>query len=249
MTRRGFRTLLAVLCSVAALCAGVFALQARETPTARVSFLEGSAEVQRSVAGLWSPLALGALLDAGCAVRTGAGAKLELTLPDGSLLRVAAGSVVQLASLLTSETGAPKELRFKVTAGKLWATVSKALDGGRTFEVQTGNAVAGVRGTVFRVDVAEDAATIVKVYSGAVAVNNTPVYARQPEPGGGRVEVPGPQQVTKKQWEELVAKAMQEVRVAADGAMKMADFTAESEKEDAWTQWNQERDRAAAVKE
>ena len=56
---------------------------------------------------------------------------------------------------------------------KAWAKVSKMVGSEARFEVKTENAVAGVRGTVFRVNVEEDAATVVKVYEGAVVVQQS----------------------------------------------------------------------------
>jgi len=113
-----------------------------------------------------------------------------------------------------------------------------------TFEVETENAVAGVRGTAFRVNRGTDRATVVKVYAGAVAVANPNVPQAQHKPGE-RVRVDGPKAVTQKQWEQVVLQQMQAVRVSATGEMEQYAFTAQEEAADAWVLWNQERDAAA----
>jgi hypothetical protein len=129
--------------------------------------------------------------------------------------------------------------------------------------METSNAVAGVRGTTFRIDAKRDKSTVVRVYTGAVAVSNAPIYAKPGKvkktgkfqmpkqgvkPGGpGRVEVAGPHEVTKKEWEEFVAKAMQEVRVAADGKIgEPVAFDAQADAADEWVSWNKSRDKQMA---
>ncbi len=221
-------------------------VNAGAAPTATASFMQGTVEAQAAGKTDWKPIAKGDKLGADYCVRTGKDSKLELTLPDGSLLRVAASSQVRLKSLIKGEGKTKRNMNFKVTTGKIWANVNKLVGQDDSFQVNTENAVAGVRGTVFRVDLMEDQATVIKVYSGAVAVSNAPIYQRKADAKGDRVQVPGPQQVTKKKWEELVAKAMKEVRVAADGAMSMNDFTLASDQDD-WVKWNQDRDKLAAL--
>ncbi|RJO68637.1 MAG: hypothetical protein C4523_07055 [Myxococcales bacterium] len=223
---------------LAALGGALFAETA--PPKATVSLLEGQAQARQGATGDWKPVAQGDAFSAEWVVRTEKGSRLELKLPDGSVLRVAPDSRIQLKSLLATGEKDKPGMSFKVEAGKIWANVSKALGSDRKFEVATDSAVAGVRGTVFRVDVLEDAATIVRVYAGAVAVTNAPIFERKPEPKGDRVQVPGPREVTKKEFEELVAKAMQEVRVSADGKLTMSAFTAGDQ--DDWVRWNQTRD-------
>ena len=68
------------------------------------------------------------------------------------------------------------------------------------------------------------------------------------KPGGpGRREVAGPQEVTKKEWEEFVAKAMQEVRVAANGQIAApVAFDAQADAADEWVAWNKSRDKQMA---
>src|SRR5690606_10056756 len=96
--------------------------------------------------------------------------------------------------------------------GSLWTKVKKAVGGGK-FEVSTERAVAGVRGTIFRIDA--DAlvkaargkgrrASIVRVVEGSVAVKPSAAIARtikKAAPKGPRVEVAGPKEVSVDEWE------------------------------------------------
>ncbi len=223
---------------------------AAETSSATLSLIEGKVLIKENRNAEWKDATLGAELGAEYHLKTEKGARAEIKLPDGSIIRIAPESQIRMKSLIFP-AGSKKDERdfnMKLEAGKIWANVSKALGGEAKFKVETGNATAGVRGTVFQVGAvgtAADIATVVKVYSGAVAVvGNAPQYQRKGDEKTDRVQVPGPQQVTKEKWEELVAQAMQQVKVAADGSMSLAGFAMEDETKDEWTAWNLEKDKA-----
>jgi hypothetical protein len=145
----------------------------------------------------------------------------------------------------------------RLLVGDMWAKVAKAVGGESRFEVQTANAVAGVRGTTFRVDAREDRSVVVKVYAGTVAVAGggpiprpahggeaEPAPAPAPEKGKkpGRVRVAGPKEVTREQWERIVG-AMMQVKVAADGTPAQPEpFQLADAARDEFEAWNRERD-------
>jgi hypothetical protein len=109
--------------------------------------------------------------------------------------------------------------------------------------VRTANAVAGVRGPTFRVDAAQDASVVVKVYGGAVAVAAGPVpRPAQGSPGPERRQVDGPSEVTREQWERIVTSMMQ-VRVSAAGVPAEPEaFALAGAGKDDWEAWNRKRD-------
>jgi len=222
-------------------------LAAASGPSATVKLLEGKATFQVGGKGEWKALAEGATLSANTIVKTDKSSRIELLLPDGSILRLAPNARVDLKSLVAGGSDSENKASFKLTTGKLWANVSKAVGNERKFEVATGNAVAGVRGTIFRVDTLENEASLVRVYAGSVAVNSTKAPRPSTDPKAGRHEVAGPKEVSLKEYEEKLAKAMQEVRVASDGAMKLAEFAPDSEANDSWVAWNMERDKVAGI--
>ncbi len=208
-----------------------------------VSAIDGKVFKAAKKSGPWKELKQGSELSVDDYLKTEKDAKVELSLPDESKLRIAENSLVKMKSLMV---GAGKKLEVDLEGGKVWAKVKKAVGGEEKFEVKTENAVAGVRGTIFRVDYREDKATVVKVYSGAVAVNNKPSYAKVEDiKSGKKTQVAGPKQISKKEWEEKIAKDLQAITVLADGSMeKPVEFAEADEKEDPWVKWNKELDSA-----
>jgi ferric-dicitrate binding protein FerR (iron transport regulator) len=132
----------------------------------RLTRLEGAATVAPAAGGEPRPLAVGAVLREGDRVATGPGARLEIAFGSGSVVRL--GESTQ-AELRAAPVGGG-QLRLKLAVGNLWARVTKLLVGER-FEVETENAVAGVRGTEFRVESAgASGEDLIRVYEGRVRV-------------------------------------------------------------------------------
>ncbi len=147
-----------------------------------------------------------------------------------------------------------RDIKVEVAIGKTWANVRKVYGSKKTFEVASANAVAGVRDTIWRMNVAPDQATMIRVYEGTVEVYNPfvkPDY--KPEEGGFRVprEVKGPQEVpppykevSKEEWEEIVLTQMMQVVIPAVGKPeKPTSFQTEEDQREEWVRWNQRRDR------
>lgn len=251
---------------VAALVALVLAMTfavsdaAPKAAAGKITYLKGTVEAFSG--GAWAKLKKGDSVFGGQMVRTQKKSRVEIVLVDKSIIRLGSNSKVQLKEALFSKDAT--KFSAKMFRGKAYAMASKLVGGDSKFEVTTSNAVAGVRGTTFRIDAKRDKSTVVRVYTGAVAVSNAPIYSKPGKlkktegkfqmpkkgvkPGGpGRVEVAGPQEVTKKEWEEFVAKAMQEVRVAANGELsEPVAFDAEADAADEWVAWNKSRDKEAS---
>jgi hypothetical protein len=210
------------------------------SPAAVVSYMVGEAKRQHD--GQWAELAVKAPVAEGDRIETGKGAKLELTLADKSVLRLDGATVFTLKTV-SVESGT--QVSGKIFLGRIWAKVASVLGGSSHFDIETQNAVAGVRGTTFRIDAHRDESSLVRVYAGAVAVATRAVpsahHAGKP---GERQEVPGPTEVTKKQYEKLLA-AMMQVKVSANGELSEPEkFTAADDQKDSWVVFNQQRDEA-----
>jgi len=186
----------------------------------QVTALEGKA-VRVPKAGGEQALAVGVPVELEDTVRTAADSSLKLALTDGTALALGPDSelVFDVAEFAGQERGA---FSARLVLGQFWAKVKKAAAGSTSrFEVKAGRAVAGVRGTIFRVDATPLVAgsrppkireTLVRVLEGKVGVDAEIRKAKgQPTPAPGpRHEVPGPTEVTADEWEkrfvELQAK-------------------------------------------
>jgi predicted ribosomally synthesized peptide with SipW-like signal peptide len=93
--------------------------------------------------------------------------RVALVLKDGSIIRLEAGSTVEVAQLEYAGKTI-KQAVFKLTVGKLWAK-PKPISAIGNFEVQTPSVVAAVRGTSFNTEYLQKASAIY-VYRHRVAV-------------------------------------------------------------------------------
>ena len=227
-----------VLCGVAFLAAaliGAERLSAAST-TAQVSALEGKASRARN--GPPAALSIGAAVGQGDTISTEPESRLELKFSDASIIRIGSKAKLQLTEAHFGGGPTKRKLTAKLFFGNLWAKVTSAIQGDAKFAVETENAVAGVRGTVFRVDARDDKSVLVSVYDGAVAVAKPGAAAAKP---GERHEVDGPQEISRDTWEKIVGAQMQ-VLISADGTPgEPTALTPDSD--DAFAKWNEERDK------
>jgi hypothetical protein len=231
--------LLAALAGAALLAAATRA--APPAPAGRVTFVAGDAT--RAAGGKTEKLAVGSAVHAGDVLETARRTRLEVRLADQSVIRLGPVSRATVDTAAFGKTAEERKVSAKLLVGQVWANVAKAVGGESRFEVHTENAVAGVRGTTFRVDAATDKSVVVKVYSGTVAV----AQGAFPRPGHAkgkpeRHQVPGPQEVSREQWEKIVTSMMQ-VRVSAAGVPSEPEaFALAAAGADEWEEWNRSRD-------
>ncbi len=210
-------------------------------PAAKVSFLEGKAD--REANGATSPLADADPLGEGDTVITQEASRLEIKFVDESMLRVGPSAKLTLTAAHFGRRPEERKMTARLLFGKVWAKVTSIFSKDATFAVETENAVAGVRGTTFRVDANTDKSVLVRVYAGAVAVAKPTIYATGTP--GERHEVQGPDEVSRDQWEHLVGRQM-EISIAADGTPSPPkQFDPKAEQDDDWVKWNERRDQAA----
>lgn len=218
----------------------------------KVTFVKG--DVQAGTAPTFARVKRNQELAAGATVKTGDGARAELTFPDGSVVRVGPNAELKIEG--AAFDGKSKEVKVEATlvGGQAWAKVAKLVGDESQFNLKTNNAVAGVRGTVFRVNVDRDEATVVKVYNGAVAVAAPLIAsgdATASNPTGPinseRKPIAAPfTEVSKKDFEHILGKMMS-IRIPKGGAVSAAapvSFTPEedSKEEPEWVRWNSDRD-------
>jgi hypothetical protein len=231
----------------------VAALSAAAAPAGTIEKLIGTADVYPAGGKAWKPAQTGQKLFAKDNCRTGAQSTLEIRWANGGIMRV--GEKSNLTISHRPDTSAIS--CAKVMSGRVWATMKKISGTGQQFSLESPTAVAGIRGTVFRMDVGDDTGTDVAVYEGKVAVGPgaalkkadsaavTDTSARHEVQGPGEVE--GPKEVTLREWLTIVAG--QQIRVERSGVFKTWQFDQSKDSTDTWVKYNLERDSAMDAEE
>lgn len=236
-----------VISGVALVCAHVPGASAEDQAIA--TFVDGKAHVYQAGSQAGTPLKKNDYIAKNQEVRVGARSRVELKFPDGTVMRFAEGSVVKMEDLSFDPKTRNKKVKVDMGGGKLWANVRKLITSDSKVEVKTLNAVAGVRGTVYRVNVDDDNSAMVKVYDGSVYVDGKQQATGRQAPAGPPVQVSGPHEVappyhevTMEEW-HVIVKSFQQVTISPQGvASKPQDFDVRQDMDD-WVRWNQERDR------
>jgi hypothetical protein len=183
-------------------------------------------------------------------VRVGERSRVELLFPDGTVMRLAEKTRLNLGKIAFDKKTDGKNVDVTLGSGKLWAKVKKLVTPDSSVEVKTANAVAGVRGTVYRVNVNDDKSAMVKVYDGSVYVANPPIDTTTqtdkmsaPVPVAGPHEIAAPvHEVSMEEW-HVIVKSFQQVTISPQGvASQPQDFDPKTDS-DEWVRWNQERDK------
>lgn len=137
---------------------------------AAVSDLQGDVKLRPSGGDAYYPLADTRYVKAGDVIRTGEGV-VTLNWVDGTRIKVGPASQLKvLKCQFNSATSASLNL-FHLDVGRVWVRVLKTLSARSKFEIATPTATAGVRGTIFAVEVDSRGATEVNVLEGQVAVH------------------------------------------------------------------------------
>jgi hypothetical protein len=167
------RTICRAALVVAAAIAWAAPAAAQAPGGAEVLLARPPAEVTSQGQTAARPLAKGARLAPGDRVRTGKDGAVELKLGDGSLVRLAELSDLEIERLDVDASGAPTTSRFNLAAGQARAWVARqvvarvsAAQG--DFRIRTPTAVAAVRQTDFAVLHDPDAVTRIYTFAGGV---------------------------------------------------------------------------------
>jgi len=210
----------------------------------RIGYLDGTVRVLPKGTQAWRALNLKDTLQGGDEVTVGRKSRLELILTDQSRLRFADDTRFTILQAGDENT---QDVKVHLAVGRTWANVSKSLGIKRKFEIACDNAIAGVRGTIYRMNVDQDASALVRVYDGEIAVSGatkpleTPKAIGPPTKIAGPKKIAGPTKVTMEEW-TVIIRSMQQISIGADGAAsKPREFT-EQEDRDEWVDWNKARD-------
>ena len=201
----------------------------------KASIVEGYVTVQQGQASA-QPLQQGAPLHEGDVVQTGVASRAEISMSDGSTLRL--GEKTRLELRVAPPTG--RAFAARLWLGTLWARVHKLLEE-ESFQIETENAVAGVRGTEFLVETSgglhDDS---VRVHEGAVEVRErSSAWTHRVEAGnqlsfrrGLRPEGPKPIDPAAEARHPLMRWVRENPLRAPDPAERSENRVPKNEKED-----------------
>jgi hypothetical protein len=204
---------------------------------AEVTLVEGKAELIKKEMIKAQPLMLGDYVAHGDRISTKKSSRIELKLPDNSLIRFDEFTTFEIVCVEFDKKTKQRNINVSMVLGKTWANVSKIFGLRGRFAVSTKTAVAGVRGTI-------------KVYWGEVGVSSAPKPDTASQPQQimkptkvlGPHPVAGPHAVSMEEWTYIV-KSMQQIFIRPDGTpTKPMPFLAIEDIND-WVRWNQERDK------
>jgi hypothetical protein len=127
----------------------------------------------------------GAVVKAGDVVETNDKGRAGITLPDGTLTRLASNTTIKLDAAHFTKKGNLHDVSFTQEVGRTFTNVQHLVSGSN-FDVAGPHATASVRGTMFEVYITPATVMTVKVFVGTVVVHNK----------NGSVEVRAGQQAT-----------------------------------------------------
>jgi hypothetical protein len=170
---------------------------------------------------------------------------LKIELNDGSEIALDKGGELKIDEAEFQGQDC-KSFVGTLKSGSLWTKV-KHLLGGAKYEVKTQRAVAGVRGTIFRVDADTlvlaakgRRTTVVRVIEGAVGVTSKISKAVKAATPGKRTEVKGPAEISADQWEQkFIELQAGQAKIVGDDGQDLYEKAelADKEKNDAFQKW------------
>ncbi|MFH1157174.1 MAG: LysM peptidoglycan-binding domain-containing protein [Pseudomonadota bacterium] len=149
-----------------------------------VSFVSGAPRVSTAGGGQWKPLALNDTLSQGDLIQTGDDGNVEVTYSSGVSFLIRPGTFMAIGT--ASQQGDSRQsFNLLLTIGRAISLIRKITGQECRFEIQTPSAIAGARGTRFRVSVDDTQNTRCEVQEGTVVMGGTGKSQVMVNPGEG----------------------------------------------------------------
>ena len=124
-----------------------------------LSITEGNVSVMKAGTASWVEAQVGMSVEAGDSIKTGDDSSAEITFSEGSTIELQAGTEIEIASLDISTDSGSTTITLEQTIGSIIFRVTKVIDPGSRYEVETPTGVVAVRGSAVQVYVIEDGTT------------------------------------------------------------------------------------------
>lgn len=217
-------------------------LQTRE---AYLTYLKGQAKIRRFQTQKWKQIRKNARLGQGDKIRIGKDSKAEIITFDCDIIRLAANTELEISHLQKNPVKIIKKKSLFLSAGRMWNKAKSLFHSKSEYTVRTPNAISGIRGTAYNIDVSSEMTTRIKTYSGTVKVWH-PESKKSVQPGWKLTKpapVSGPPTVSMQEWKEILVKMNEELIITRQGASKKTFDPKLDEKHDDWIKWNKVRDK------
>ena len=213
---------------------------------AHLTYLHGDAELRRLHAQKWEPVRVNTKLKQGDRVRIGTKSKAEIITFDGDIIRLAQNSELTISYLQKNPVKKIKKKRLFLHIGRMWNKTKSLLRSESEYTVMTPNAISGIRGTAYNIDVSSEQTTLIKIFSGSVKIWRFPPLRSDDEDWKITEPVPiqGPIPVTMEEWTGIILKLHQELSITRQGATIRPFDPKYDEIHDDWIKWNKMRDKA-----
>ncbi len=166
--RGGYRLIIILLVIVLIVGAAFFwlstAAQAATNAAASLTVFQPTTSVAHG-GGAYSTASTGAVVQPGDSIKTDTKGRAAITLPDGTLMRMAGGTEITLTSAHFAKSGNLHDVSILQKLGRTFTNVQHLVSGA-TFKVGSQSAVASVRGTKFEIVVNSDGTMVVKLFEG-----------------------------------------------------------------------------------
>ncbi|MGD9487664.1 MAG: FecR domain-containing protein [Calditrichaceae bacterium] len=150
-------------------------LYGQDDTSAKVKFVIGDVSLMTDGQTNWNAVRINSDVKKGDRIRTKLNSRIEIEMPDGSVIKINENSVFDVTEIRLPENGGENKMSFTLWAGNIWANFKKIIDNRDVREVESPTAVVAVRGTTFEVDVDQSLTTRVRVEEGKVAVKSKDV--------------------------------------------------------------------------
>ncbi len=187
--RRGGRRLLIALGLLIVLIVGGvvwlnIAAQAQVSASAALTVYQPSASTSHNGTD-FTPASTGTVIQPGDSVKTDTRGRASITLPDGTITRLASDTQIKLDSAHFTKNGSMHDVSLTQQVGRTFTNVQHLVSGA-TFDVHGKSATASVRGTKFEIYIKTDGTMIVKLFEGTLILTSSK----------GRITLHANQQVT-----------------------------------------------------
>lgn len=138
---------------------------------ATLQYVKGKVDTRASEKAPWTSAKKGAAISEGAWIRTGGESEAVLRWQQGHIVKFTAFTTLKIAKMSMDSASNKESTQLDVSVGKILVKSQKLMSSNSTFSVKTPTAVAGVRGTDFAVEVADDGGSKVSLLSGQLDIS------------------------------------------------------------------------------